>query len=50
MTSVIMGPTVTTSESFRQYLSNTPTKHDIKEVKKTAILDTAQVQNVHHGK
>jgi len=58
LTPVIIGLTVTTSESFRQYLSNILAKHDIKELLKTAILDTAhtsqssnvKVQNVYHGK
>jgi hypothetical protein len=39
--SVIVEATGTISKSLRQYLSNTPGKHEIKELQKTAILDTA---------
>jgi len=39
---VIIGVTGTVSKFFRQYLSNIPGKHEIKELqKKTAILGTA---------
>jgi hypothetical protein len=38
---VIIGATGTISKSFRKYLSNTPGKHEIKELQKTAILGTA---------
>jgi hypothetical protein len=38
---VIIGATGTISKSFRKYLSSVPGKHDIKELQKTAILDTA---------
>ena len=38
---IIIGATGTISKSFRQYLSNIPGKHDIKELQKTAILGTA---------
>jgi hypothetical protein len=38
---VITGATGTISKSQRQYLSNIPGKHEIKELQKTAILDTA---------
>jgi FlaA1/EpsC-like NDP-sugar epimerase len=38
---VITGATGTISESPRQYVSNTPKKHEIKKLQKTAILDTA---------
>jgi hypothetical protein len=38
---VIIGATGTISKSFRKYLSNMTVKHDIKELQKTAILDTA---------
>jgi hypothetical protein len=31
------------SKSFRQYLSNIPGKHEIKELQKTAIMDTAHL-------
>jgi hypothetical protein len=38
---VITGATGTVSESLRQYLSNIPVKREIKELQKTAMLDTA---------
>jgi len=39
---VIMEVTGTISKSLRQYLSNIPGKHEIKELqKKTAVLGTA---------
>jgi len=38
---VVTGATETTSESLRQYLSNIPEKHEIKELQKTSILGTA---------
>jgi hypothetical protein len=41
--SVTIGTTITISTSFRQYLSNVPVKHDIKELQITAILSTAHV-------
>jgi hypothetical protein len=40
---VITGATRTNSKSFRKYLSNIPGKHDIKELHKTAMLDTAHI-------
>ena len=40
---VIMGATGTISKSLRQYLSNIPEKHEIKEMQKTAILGTAHM-------
>jgi hypothetical protein len=40
---VIIGATGTISKCFRQYLSNTSGKHDIKEPQKTAILGTAHI-------
>ena len=40
---VIIGATGTVSKSFRKYVSNTPGKHEIKELQKTAILGTAHV-------
>jgi hypothetical protein len=39
---VIIGATGTISKSFRKYVSNIPGKHEVKELKKTAILGTAQ--------
>ena len=38
---VITGATGTISKSFRQYVSNIPGKHEVKELQKTAILGTA---------
>ena len=40
---VITGATGTISKSFRKYLSNIPRKHEIKELRKTAILSTAHI-------
>jgi hypothetical protein len=40
---VIIGATWTISKSFRNYLSNIPGKHEIKELQKTAILGTAHI-------
>jgi hypothetical protein len=42
-TSKKIGATGTISESLRQYLSNIPGKHKIKELQKTAILGTAHI-------
>ena len=39
----ITGATGTISKSLRQYLSNIPRKHKIKELQKTAIQGTAQL-------
>jgi len=39
----ITGATGTTSKYFRKYLSNIPGKREIKELQKTAILDTAHI-------
>ena len=44
MIPVITGATGTISKSLRQYLSNIPGKHVIKEVQKTATLGTAHTQ------
>jgi hypothetical protein len=41
--SVITGATGTISKSLRKYLSNIPGKNDIKELQKTAILDTVHI-------
>jgi hypothetical protein len=38
---VLLGATGTISKLLRQYLSNVPGKHEIKELEKTAILCTA---------
>jgi len=40
---VMIGATGTISKSFRQNLSNILGKHKIKELHKTAILDTAHI-------
>ena len=36
-----MGANGTISESLRQYLSDIPEEHEIKNLQKTAVLDTA---------
>jgi hypothetical protein len=38
---VIIGATGTISKSFRKYLNNVPGKHEVEELQKIAILDTA---------
>jgi hypothetical protein len=40
---VIIGTTGTISLSLRQYPSNIPGKHEVKELQKTAILGTAHI-------
>jgi len=40
---VIIGATGTISKSFRKYVSNIPGKHEVTELQKTAILDTAHI-------
>jgi hypothetical protein len=40
---VIIGVTETISKSLRQYLSNIPGKHKIKELQKTAILGNSHI-------
>jgi hypothetical protein len=40
---VIIGAAGTISKSPRQYLSNIPGKHKIKEPQKTAVLGTAHI-------
>ena len=42
----IQWATGTMSKSFRKYLSKIPRKHEIKKLRKTVILGTAQL----HGK
>ena len=37
---IIIGATGTISKSLRQYLSNIPGKHEIKELQKMAVLGT----------
>jgi hypothetical protein len=38
---VIMGATGTISKSLRQFLSDIPEKHEIKDLQKTTVLGTA---------
>jgi hypothetical protein len=38
---VITGATGTISKSFRKYVGTIPGNHEVKELQKTAILDTA---------
>ena len=40
---VTIGATGTISKSFRKYVSNIPGNHEVKELKKTAILGTAHI-------
>jgi hypothetical protein len=40
---VIIGATGSISKSFTKYVSNIPGKHEVKELKKTAILGTAHI-------
>jgi len=40
---VIIGATGTISKSFRKYVNNTPGKHEVKELQKTATLGTAHI-------
>jgi len=40
---VITGATGTISKSLRKYASNIPGNHEVKELQKTAILDTAHI-------
>ena len=40
---VIIGATGTISISFRKYVSDIPGNHDVKELQKTAILDTTHI-------
>ena len=40
---VTITATGTMSKLLRQYLSNVPEKHEIKELQKTAILGTAHI-------
>ena len=40
---VTLGAAGTISKSFRQYVSNIPGKHEVKELQKTAILGTAHI-------
>jgi hypothetical protein len=40
---VIMGATGTVSKSFRKSVSTIPGKHEVRELQKTVILDTAHI-------
>ena len=40
---VIIGATGTISKIFRKHVSNIPGNHEVKELKKTAILGTAHI-------
>jgi hypothetical protein len=40
---LITEATGTTSKSFRNYLSNLPAKHAIKELQQTSVLDSAHI-------
>jgi hypothetical protein len=40
---VIIGATGTISKSFRKYVNNMPGNNEVKELQKTAILDTAHI-------
>jgi hypothetical protein len=40
---VIIGVTGSISKSFRKYVSNIRVKHEVKELQKTATLDTAHI-------
>ena len=40
---VIIGATGTISKTFTKYVSNIPGEHEVKELQKTAILDTAHI-------
>ena len=40
---VIIGANGTISRSFRKYVSDIPGNHDVKELQKTAIMDTAHI-------
>jgi hypothetical protein len=39
----ITGATGTISKTFRKYVSNIPGNHEVNELQKTAILDTAHI-------
>jgi hypothetical protein len=43
VTPVIIGTTGTISKSFRKYVNNITGNHEVKELQKTAILDTAHI-------
>jgi hypothetical protein len=39
----IIGATVTISKSFRKYVSTIPGNHEVRELQKTAIMDTSYI-------
>jgi hypothetical protein len=43
MIPVTIGATGTISKSFRKYMSSIPGNHEVRELQKTAILDTAHI-------
>jgi hypothetical protein len=43
VTPVIIGAKGTISKSFRKYVSSIPGNHEVKELQKTAIMDTAHI-------
>jgi hypothetical protein len=43
-----IGATGSTWKSFRKYLNSVPEKHEIRELQKTAILDTARAHSHTH--
>jgi hypothetical protein len=43
MIPVTIGASGTISKSFRKYISNIPGNNEVKELQKTAILDTAHI-------
>jgi hypothetical protein len=45
---LIVGTTGTVTKLLRQYLSNMPGKHEIKELKQTAVLGTAHTHTHTH--
>jgi hypothetical protein len=40
---IVIGATGTISKSFRKHVSNIPGHHDVKELRKTAILGIAHI-------
>jgi hypothetical protein len=43
VTAVVISATGTISKVFRKYMSNISGHHEVKELQKTAILDTAHI-------
>jgi hypothetical protein len=40
---IIIGATRTISKSFRKYVSSIPGNHEVRQLQKTATLDTAHI-------